>query len=198
MIRVEDYEPYIGAEAIERLHNKAKPLQDQHIVNISSTYYGGGVAAKLSSLALLMNGLGIKTEWRIIQGNPDFFAVTKGFHNALQGGEMDLTEQKKQIYEQVNFENSIKNHLHHDIIVVHDPQPLPLIQYYTKKQPWVWRCHIDLTNPHRDVWHYLREFIDQYDAVIISAPEYSQDIGPAAVHPHAGHRPLQPDQPRDG
>ena len=182
MIRVEDYEKYIGAEAIERLHNKAKPLLEQRIVNLSSTYYGGGVAAKLSSLALLMNGLGVRTEWRIIQGNSDFFAVTKGFHNALQGGDMDLTDLKKQIFEEVNFENAIKNHLHHDIVVVHDPQPLPLIQYYTKKQPWLWRCHIDLTNPHREVWTYLREFIDMYDAVIISAGVLPDMAPPQFIH----------------
>lgn len=178
MLKLEDYERHIGGEAIERILNKAKPLRDQHIVNISSTYYGGGVAAKLSSLALMMNGLGIKTGWRIIQGNPDFFGITKNMHNALQGGEMELTDLKKQIYEQVNYENAIRNHLHHDIVVVHDPQPLPLIQYYTKTQPWLWRCHIDLTAPHRDLWHYLRGFIDQYDAAIISAPEYAQDVAP--------------------
>lgn len=178
MIRVEDYEPYVGGEVVERLHNKAKHLQDQHIVNISSTYYGGGVAAKLSSLTLLMNGMGIKTGWRIIQGTPDFFAITKNIHNAVQGGEMELTDLKKKIYEQVNFENSLRNHLHHDIVVVHDPQPLPLIQYYTKTQPWIWRCHIDVTNPHRELWQYLREFINCYDAAIISAPEYAQDIAP--------------------
>lgn len=135
MIRFEDYERYIGAEAIDRLYEKAKPLRDQSVVNISSTYYGGGVAAKLSSLTVLMNGLGIRTGWRIIQGNPDFFAITKNMHNALQGGEMEITDLKKQIYEQVNFENSVHNHLHHDIVVVHDPQPLSLIQYYTKTQP---------------------------------------------------------------
>lgn len=178
MIRIEDYERYIGAEAIDRLHAKAKPLLDQHIVNISSTYYGGGVAAKLSSLSVLMNGLGIRTGWRIIQGNPDFFAITKNMHNALQGGEMELADLQKQIYEQVNFENSIRNHLHHDIVIVHDPQPLALIQYYTKTQPWVWRCHIDLTQPHRDLWHYLRGFIDRYDAVVVSVPEYAQDVAP--------------------
>lgn len=178
MVRIEDYERYIGAEAIDRLHGKAKPLRDQSVVNISSTYYGGGVAAKLSSLTVLMNQLGIRTGWRIIQGNPDFFAITKNMHNALQGGDMELNDRKKQIYEQVNYENSIRNHLHHDIIVVHDPQPLSLIQHYTKTQPWIWRCHIDLTHPHRELWQYLRTFIDQYDAAIVSTPEYAQDVAP--------------------
>ncbi len=176
--KIEDYEPFVGAETIDRIHMRAKPLLDRSVENISSTYYGGGVATKLSSLALLMNGLGIHTGWRIIQGNPDFFRVTKGMHNALQSGEMDLTDEKKLIYEEVNAENAVRNHLHHDFIIVHDPQPLPLIDHYPKRGPWIWRCHIDLSNPHTELWAYLRRFIDKYDAAIVSIPEYAQRIRP--------------------
>ena len=73
---VEDYEPLIGAQAVERLHRKARPLQHLHVANVNSTYYGGGVAEILSSLTLLMNSVGIKTGWRVIQGATDFFSVT--------------------------------------------------------------------------------------------------------------------------
>lgn len=58
---VEDYEPLIGADAVERICRKAESLRDIHVVNISSTYYGGGVAELLSSLTLLMNKAGIST-----------------------------------------------------------------------------------------------------------------------------------------
>jgi trehalose synthase len=178
MVTIEDYEPLVGSETIDRIRRKAQPLLNKHVVNISSTYYGGGVAAKLSSLALLMNQIGIKTGWRIIQGTPDFFAVTKSMHNALQGGDITLTDQMKQIYEQVNYENSIRNHLRHDIVIVHDPQPLSLIQHYPHTNPWIWRCHIDLTNPHRELFEYLKPWINSYDAAVVSIPEYRQDITP--------------------
>lgn len=84
-IRIEDYERYVGAETVERILDKSRPFQDRYVANVNSTYYGGGVAELLGPLVLLMNGLGIRTEWRVIQGNPDFFSITKKMHNALQG-----------------------------------------------------------------------------------------------------------------
>jgi trehalose synthase len=118
---IEDYEPLIGGETVERLLKKVETLRDLHIVNINSTYYGGGVAEILSSLTLLMNASGIETGWRVIEGRPDFFSITKKMHNALQGGDINLTDLKVQIYEEVAFENAARLHLDHDVVVVHDP-----------------------------------------------------------------------------
>ncbi|NIR49049.1 glycosyltransferase [candidate division KSB1 bacterium] len=176
IVKVEDYEQYVGAESIERILNKAKFLQDLHVVNFNSTYYGGGVAEMLSSLTLLMNGLGIKTEWRVIQGTPDFFNITKKMHNALQGGEINLSEMKMHIYEEVIYENAFRNHLDHNLVILHDPQPLPMINHYKKRSPWIWRCHIDLSSPHAETWNYLLPFIEKYDAAVLSCKEYAQKM----------------------
>ncbi len=176
LVQIEEYEQFVGAEIIERIKNKSKSLQDLHVTNINSTYYGGGVAQLLSSLTLLMNSLGIKTGWRAIHGPPDFFSITKKMHNALQGGRINLTNMKMDIYEEVVYENSIRNHLDHDIIIVHDPQPLPIIEYYRKKTPWIWRCHLDLSNPDPELWKYLTPFIEKYDAVILSRRDYKQNL----------------------
>jgi trehalose synthase len=146
-----DYEPLVGSETIERIVKRAEQLRDLHIVNISSTYYGGGVAELLSSLTLLINASGIRTGWRVIQGRPDFFSVTKKMHNALQGAEINLTEQKRATYEEVVFENAVRMHLDHDLVIVHDPQPLPLIRHFRKKAPWIWRCHVDLSCPNPEL-----------------------------------------------
>jgi trehalose synthase len=175
---IEDYEQFVGAKTVERIRGKARLLQDLHVVNVNSTYYGGGVSQLLSSLTLLMNSLGIKTGWRVIHGPPDFFSVTKKIHNALQGGKINLTDRKMQLYEQVVHENAIRNHLDHDVVIVHDPQPLPLINHYRKRGPWIWRCHIDLSNPHQEVWNYLVPFIEKYDAVILSSKDYAQKLMP--------------------
>jgi len=119
---IEDYESLVGAEAVERVLAKAKQLEGQHMVNISSTYYGGGVAELLSSETLLFNNLGIEAGWRVIQGAPDFFSITKKMHNALQGGTINLSDRKQQIYEEVLLQNVARNHLeHHNLVVVHDP-----------------------------------------------------------------------------
>ncbi|MEX2400488.1 MAG: hypothetical protein WD423_06920 [Rhodothermales bacterium] len=173
---LEDYERFVGAETVERLLSKSAALRDLHVVNVNSTYYGGGVAQLLSSLTLLMNATGIRTGWRVIQGRPDFFSVTKKLHNALQGGEINLTRMKQDIYEEVVRENAIRMHLDHDLVIVHDPQPLPLIHYYRKKAPWVWRCHVDLSRPNSDVWDYLQPHVECYDAVVLSLPEYARKL----------------------
>jgi trehalose synthase len=174
--QIEDYEPIVGAEIVERIKIKARPLQDLHIVNVNSTYYGGGVSQLLSSETLLMNSLGIRTGWRVIQGSPDFFSVTKKIHNALQGGKINLTDRKMKLYEDIIYENSIRNHLDQDLVIVHDPQPLPMINYYRKNRPWVWRCHIDLSSPNKELWSYLTRFIEKYDAVILSSKDYRQKL----------------------
>ncbi|MDH4208090.1 MAG: glycosyl transferase family 1, partial [Anaerolineae bacterium] len=173
IVQVEEYERFVGAETVQRVKEKARALRGLRVAHVNSTYYGGGVAEMLAPLTLLMNSLGIKTEWRVIQGSPDFFSITKKMHNALQGGDINLSKLKREIYECVVYENSIRNDLDHDRIVVHDPQPLPLINHYEKKGPWVWRCHVDLTSPNGELWSYLCPFIEKYDAVIVTLEEYA-------------------------
>lgn len=178
MVDIEDYEPLIGAQAMERIMVKAKKLRDLRVLHVSSTFYGGGVAEMLSSATLLARNLGMRADWRLIQGSPDFFNVTKKIHNALQGGEINLTELKKEVYEEVVLQNAMRMDLDADIVVVHDPQPLPLIEHYRRTCPWVWRCHVDLSHPQHELWDYLRRFVDQYEAVILSLPEYAQSMSP--------------------
>jgi trehalose synthase len=177
IITVEDFEKHIGAQAVDRILEKASKHKSLRVANVNSTYYGGGVAEMLSSLTLLMNTAGVKTGWRVIQGAPDFFSVTKKMHNALQSGDINLSQRKKEIYEEVVHQNAIRNHLdQHNMVVIHDPQPLPLVEHYKKIGPWIWRCHVDLSQPHGGLWQYLRGFIEQYDAVIVSLDEYHQPV----------------------
>jgi trehalose synthase len=177
LIQIEDYAPFIGTEAVERIRQKAKPLRGLHVAHVNSTYYGGGVATLLDSLTSLMSSVGIKTGWRTIQGAPDFFSITKKMHNALQGGDFNLTEMKMHIYEDVVYKNAARNHLEgHDFVFIHDPQPLPMIMHYERRGVWIWRCHIDLSNVNQELWSYLRAFIERYDAVILSIEEYRQNL----------------------
>jgi len=174
---VEDYEKLIGARDVERIMKKVHALKDIHVVNINSTFYGGGVAELLSSLTLLMNSSGIKVGWRAIQGAPDFFSITKKMHNALHGDSINLSERKMKIYEDIVYQNVMRNHLDsHNFVIVHDPQPLPMIRYYKKNGPWIWRCHVDMTSPNRDLWRYLIKYIELYDALILTLEEYKQNI----------------------
>jgi len=176
LVQIADYKPLIGKDAVERIMEKARHLRDLRVVNINSTYYGGGVSQLLSSMTILMNSLGIETGWRTIHGSPDFFTVTKKMHNALQSGDIRWTARKRAIYERCVYENAVLNHLTHDFVIVHDPQPLPMINYYRKNGPWIWRCHIDLGSPNGDLWSYLRKYIEKYDVVVLSAEEYKQEL----------------------
>jgi trehalose synthase len=176
IVQIDDYAQYVGQDTVARVKEKADAIRHLHITHVNSTYYGGGVAVLLGSLTLLMNSLGIKTGWRVIQGSPDFFSITKKMHNALQGGEINLSDLKQEIYENVVYENAVRNHLTHDRVIIHDPQPLPMVKHYTKRGPWIWRCHIDLSNPNQELWEYLKQYVERYDAVIFSLKEYAQDL----------------------
>ncbi|MFZ5558419.1 MAG: glycosyl transferase family 1 [Pseudomonadota bacterium] len=178
---IEDYAPLIGEDATERILRKAKRLRGLRVLHLSSTFYGGGVAELLSSATLLFRSLGIRADWRLIQGSPDFFNVTKKLHNALQGGPINLTELKKEVYEEVLFQNATRLDMEYDFVIVHDPQPLPMINHYRRTCPWVWRCHLDLSQPDPETWAYLRGFVDGYDAVVVSLPEYRREMAPPQV-----------------
>jgi len=181
LVGLEDYEPFIGPETVERITRKAQRLRGLRMVNISSTFYGGGVAEMLSSGTLLARSLGVRADWRLIQGSPDFFSITKKIHNALQGAAINFTDLKKEIFEQVMLQNATRMDLDCDLVMVHDPQPLPLIAYHRRSCPWIWRCHVDLSNPNPEMWERLKPFVEQYDAVIFSLPEYSKELSPPQV-----------------
>lgn len=176
MPNLKNYEKVAGKEVIESIRNKAERLANKHIVFINSTHHGGGVAELLNSTVILFNEIGIDLGWRILHGTPDFFTITKKFHNALQGANINLSKRKKEIYFETNKRFSSFTHLDHDLVIVHDPQPLPLISFYEKKQPWIFRCHIDLTNPNPQIWDYLKTFIKKYDNFVVSKNEYKKRL----------------------
>jgi len=175
VLRLEDFRTIVPDKTLANIYAKARGLYGKHIVHINSTYQGGGVAEILHSLVLLMNDVGISTGWRILHGSPDFFNITKKFHNALQGASLNLSEQKKQIYLQTNDNFAKFTHLYHDCVIVHDPQPLPIIRAYVKRQPWIWRCHIDLTEPHKQLWNFLEGYLLKYDQVVVSSKKYIKE-----------------------
>jgi trehalose synthase len=171
---LEDYREIVGDAVIAKIHRKVRGLLGKHILHINSTYQGGGVAEMLQSLIPLMNDIGLDAGWRILHGNPDFFSITKKFHNALQGESINFSDIKKNVYLNTNENFSVYTHIEHDCVIVHDPQPLPLIRFYKKQQPWIWRCHIDLSSPCNNLWEFIKKFILKYDTVIVSNEQYKK------------------------
>jgi trehalose synthase len=193
MKNLDDYFPIVGEKVIGNIYQKAHRLINKHIVHINSTAQGGGVAEILNNLVLLMNDVGIDTGWRVLLGPSDFFSVTKKFHNALQGDQINLSVNKKNLYLDTNERFSKFTHLDHNCVIVHDPQPLPLIKFHRKKQPWIWRCHIDLTKPNKEIWSYVKPFILRYDMMIISSNHFKKSdlfLEQRVIHPSID--PLSP------
>jgi trehalose synthase len=190
MRSLDDYKEIVGDKTISDIYKKARTLYAKHVLHINSTFQGGGVAEILSSLIPLFNDIGVDTGWRILHGSADFFTITKKFHNALQGDKINFSEMKKQLYLQTNEYFSVYTHIDHDCVIIHDPQPLPLIKFYKKRQPWIWRCHLDLSSPHKELWNFLKRFVLKYDLVIISNEKYKrkdlpveQRVIPPAIDP---------------
>ncbi len=147
--RFEDYEAIIGKPELDEIRFLARHLHGKTTKMVNSTAVGGGVAEILNRLIPLMNELEVPTRWDVITGGNDFFEVTKGFHNALHGGEYNLTQQIKDIFMAYSEQNRMRMEFNEDLIVIHDPQPVGLIRSKSSEQgKWIWRCHIDLSNPH--------------------------------------------------
>jgi len=193
-----EYAPHIGDATVDRILKKAERLRTMHAVHISSTFYGGGVTEILTPLTLMMNSLGIKTGWRMVQGTPEFFSCTKKLHNMLQGESVDLTDEDKALYEQVTFENAMRLHIDDcDAVIVHDPQPLPLVGHLREADAaWIWQCHVDLSSPNPGAWNYLRQFVEQYETAIFSLPEYAQELAIDQQFIHAGDQSVLGQEPR--
>ncbi len=175
--QLDDYEPIIGRPELDEIHFVARQLRGRTVKMVNSTAVGGGVAEILNRLVPLLKELEVHTQWDVITGGNDFFEVTKGFHNALHGGDYVLTPKAREIFLLYNEQNRGRMEFGEDLVVIHDPQPAPLIRARARNHGrWVWRCHIDVSNPHPEVWGFLRPMIEQYDAAIFSAPSFARQL----------------------
>jgi len=171
MFKLENYRELVGDRVLHEIYRKARKLYNKRIIHINSTCLGGGVAEILRSLIPLMNTLGIYVGWRLFHGNPDFFGVTKKIHNALQGQSVNFNKEELDLYMKTNEEFSAYTHLNHDLVIINDPQPLPLINFYKKQQPWINRIHIDISETSQTL-EYLKNFLVKYDSLIVSSEKY--------------------------
>lgn len=191
---IECYEKSVNKKTLERLREIAVPLKGLRVLHINATPYGGGVAEILRSEIPLLRDLGIQADWKIITGEKDFFEVTKKMHNGLQGASSNLTDEEQDLYLKFSEENARKLDDDYDLIVVHDPQPLAIPYYYDRSLPkWLWRCHIDTSEPNPQIWDFLKKYMQGYSAAVFTMgsfvpPEFSVDrveIIPPAIDPES-------------
>jgi trehalose synthase len=176
-INVKDYEPIVGRSYIEELRMLASRLSGKTVVNINSTFVGGGVAEILSRVVPLLNQLGVDVRWQIISGDPQFFKVTKRLHNALHGKAESISDDDFSLFLQTTERNLNQIDFSGDILFIHDPQPAALIARKSDiGKKWIWRCHIDISHPDSRVWEFLKQFVGNYDAAILSSPNFAQQL----------------------
>ena len=171
-----DYTDIIGKEEVEKIKELASPLKGKRVVHVNATSFGGGVAEILSTLVPLMNNVGINAEWQVIKGSDDFFNVTKSIHNGLQGMDVPFTEKMKKIFLDNNQANEKLFEGEFDYTIIHDPQPVAMLNYHRKKTgKWIWRLHIDPTYTQEKVWKFIKPFVEKYDAAIFTLKDYVKE-----------------------
>jgi trehalose synthase len=189
--RFADYRPIIGSAAAEELEGLGRKLKGKRVAHVNATAYGGGVAELLHSMVPLLQDLGIDAHWFVMAGTNAFYDATKTIHNALQGSPTGLTPAMESAYRKVNEANAAEFEDDFDVVVIHDPQPAPLVSLVERRARWIWRCHIDLTSPNPSVLALLRPYLPEYDAAIFSAESYAprdvrfrhRVVSPPAIDP---------------
>lgn len=172
-VRIDNYRRIAGDELIDEIQALSRELRGARVCHLNSTGFGGGVAELLSRHVPLARAVGIDADWRLLQGTPEFFTVTKALHNGLQGGEGDLSEADKAIYLQVNRESAALLESSYDVFVVHDPQPAAFREAATARGArWIWRCHIDTSAPNPEIAGFLLPYLRLYDAVVFTIPQF--------------------------
>lgn len=175
-ITLDRYVPLLGAE-IDELRALARPLAGKEVAMVNSTRVGGGVAELLNRIVPLLEELGLRPGWEVIAGEKDFFEVTKAFHNALHGNPAPLPPKSFDIFRAYSEYNRGRLRLDQEFVIIHDPQPAALIDGRAGHAGhWIWRCHIDLSQPSLEVWNFLEPWVSRYDASIFSSPDFARQL----------------------
>lgn len=168
-----EYAALMSPERLAALEDLAAALRGLRVAHVSATPYGGGVSELLRSVVPLYRGLGLHAVWHVIPGDERFFAVTKGFHNALQGAPYQLTAAARETYLMYNTHNAQLMEGDYDAVFIHDPQPLALRAFVEGGGAvWIWRCHIDTSEPNAAVLEFLTPFAESYDAVVFTLESF--------------------------
>lgn len=170
---LEAYRGIVPEHILKELQEHARALRGARILEVNATAYGGGVSELLRSTVPLLRDLGLTVDWEVIAGSQDCFRATKAMHNGLQGGSKSLTPDEQTAYLDCARENAAAMDDDYDFVIVHDPQPAALLSLHGKGNArWVWRCHIDTSEPNAETWAFLRPFLAEFDAAVFTMPQF--------------------------
>lgn len=173
-VAIDDYQGILSDSLFFELKSLAEKLRGVKVCHINATSFGGGVAEILMKEVPLAKSLGLDFTWKVIEAKPEFFDVTKKIHNGLQGADLEISEKEWAIFSSCNM--GMTNHLNvkdYDVIFIHDPQPAEIISCLSASHgKWVWRCHIDTSEPNQKIADYFLKFLHMYDASIFTMRDY--------------------------
>ncbi len=168
-VDIEKYMLIIGAREVENIKRLSEPLQNRTWCHVNSTFEGGGVAEMLKSIVPIAKGLGINCKWYSIEGNHNFYSITKRFHNIIQGLDQSFTiEDLLETYLETNKKNFEGKSIVSDMTIVHDPQPCASVIHGNYEGKMIWRCHIDTSEANEMIWNFLLPYINNYDGCVFS------------------------------
>jgi trehalose synthase len=170
---LDSYRDVVPEHILEELHEHARALEGARILHINATAYGGGVSELLRSCVPLLRDLGLAVDWKVIAGSPDFYRATKALHNGLQGAPGELVEADRKAYLDCAAENAAILDGGYDFVFVHDPQPAALLALHGRGNArWVWRCHIDTSEPNPATWAFLAPYVAKFDAAVFTMDQF--------------------------
>jgi trehalose synthase len=172
---LEEYRDVAPKGTVDFLNRLSESVVGRHFVHVSAVRYGGGAAEMLRRLIPILSSLGVVARWEVLAADQQFLAVNRRLVNALQGEDLELSESMQQAYLETNRRNAESLSLEGDLVMIHDPQPAALIDH-RKDGKWIWRCHLDLSEPQRRVWSFIRRFVIRYDAAIFSLNGFAQRL----------------------
>jgi trehalose synthase len=182
--KIDEYRRVAPPGVIDIILKLAEAVQRRRLLNVSGGRFGGGAAEMLRTMVPILADLGVDTSWEITGGDPGFYATTSALRAALEGAERALPDAALDHYVEMNRVNAKKLRLDADLVVVHDVQPITLIDHREAGR-WVWRCHFDSSRSQRRAWTFLRPYVDRYDAAIFSLPKFGRRLGVPkyVIHP---------------
>ena len=199
--KLERYQKLIKPELYQEIQELAEQTKGLRVIHLNATPKGGGVSEALKSMVPLMKGVGLHAGWYVVPPNQEFFRITKQIHNAIQGKDYQFSFQEKKYY--IEYNQKIAewmDDMEADIVVVHDPQPLGLIDFVKNNRKFISRMHIDSSSPDPGAWKFLKQFLEKYDRIIFHIPEFAHpDLPqervraiPIAIDPLSGqNRPIR-------
>ena len=175
-VTLDDYREISPPGSVEFLLRLSEKLRGRTLLQVNASRVTGGVAEILARHTPLLQELGVDARWETIEGDPEFDRACLAFYNGLQGDEERIGDDLLREFIATNRACAQSLSLAGDVVVIHDPQPAPLVDFRPSDGRWVWRCHLDIARPHRKTWAFLRQFVVKYDAAVFSLPKFAQRL----------------------